>query len=150
MKLPVSELVAVAWLRTVPDMTASVGTTLPAVASWASTGFLQVSHAGGRPDRYTPQRASLMQIGCYAANLNGAKPPWGAANQLAEFVIANTYNGVDDLDPTQRAVTLPAGFLSAKVYTVEAVTEPRRMVDDEARIAHYTVDAIFTWAAVTS
>lgn len=150
-KLPHSELVARAWILSIPGMLASVGMTLPGeILSWAEHGFYQLSLAGGRRDRDTPVARSLIQVDCFAANVGGAKPPWNAANQMAEVIIAQTYGGVDDAIPTARIVTLPSGYQQARVQTVEVTSEPRRMVGDEARIAHYSLDLIFTWVPVVA
>ncbi len=146
---PHSELVAKAWILSIPGMLASAGTTLPGqVDSWAANGFYQLSVAGGRRHRDVPQTGVLIQVDCFAANTSSGKPPWGRANQMAETVIANTYNGVDTVDRSRRLVTLPAAYYPAIVQTVEAVTEPRRMLGDESRIAHFSFDALITWIPV--
>ena len=61
---PTAELVAQAWLATIPGITSSmVATVLPAKApSWAATGFLVVATAGGNSEMYVPVHRSLVQV----------------------------------------------------------------------------------------
>lgn len=145
---PHTELVAVAWLKGVPGVPAGgVGTTLPGDASTWPDGFVQVTGAGGSPNRDVPQRHSVVQLDFWAAN-RGAKPAWGRANQLAECIIDHCYdNSVSAATPVQRHVTLPAGYLGARVQTAEALTDPRRMGGDEARYGHYSLDLLLAWVA---
>lgn len=149
--LPHTELVARAWILSIPGMLASVGTTLPGdIATWAEHGFYQLSLAGGRRDRDVPQSRSLIQVDAFAATPNSGRPPWSKANQMAEVIVAQTYGSVDDPTPAARVVTLPTGYQQARVQTVEVTSEPRRMLGDEARIAHYSLDMIITWVPVVA
>lgn len=146
---PHTELVAVAWVRGVPGIPAGgVGTTLPADASTWPEGFVQVSVVGGSPDRDVPTRRSVVQLDCWAAN-RGSKPSWGRANQSLEVIAHHCYgNTPSSAVPVQRRVTLPTGYLDARVLTAEVLTDPRRIPSDEARYAHYSMDVLLTWVAV--
>ena len=148
--LPHSELVAVAWLRSIPSMLASAGTTLPKEATTWADGFLRVSIAGGRSDRDVPQHSPLLQVDVFFPNRGSGRPPWNKANQLSEQIRAACYPRGDDANPTQRTVTLPTGYQQARVQSAEVVTEPRRMLGDDARYALYALDLSLTWVAVPS
>jgi hypothetical protein len=150
--LPHDELVAVAWLKGIPGVPATgVGTTLPGDNStWAASGYLQVSVVGGSPDRDVPMHRPLIQVDSWAVNVNGAKPPWGKANQLAEVVVAAGYGRQDDAAPAQRIVTLPANYQQARVHAAYVVMAPRRILEDDARFARYQMDLQMAWSAVPS
>lgn len=148
--LPTNELVAIAWLKGITDLpTDAIGTTLPAVDSWADTGFIEVGVVGGSPDRDIPVRRPVLGIQCWAANANSGRPPWGKANQLAEIIAAACYGGVDDVVPSQRVVTMHVpGYQQARVTAAYFVTEPRRIPRaDDARYAMYSGDLQMHWTA---
>jgi len=141
-KLPTNELVAVHWIRSIegiPDT--GVATQLPADNStWAASGFVQVTLTGGAPDLYTPQNQPLIQVDCWATNPNSEKPPWGKANNLAEIIKAATYD-----KRYWGHLGLPATHENARVLGSVAVSEPRRVLGDEARFACYTFDLQLFW-----
>lgn len=143
--LPTTELVAEAWLgQRVPGIVqGQVATTLPkpseaGVISWADEGFVQVQALPGGPaDVDLPQwRRAVCQLDFWAATPSGKVPPWALANRLVELVRAATetqaYGG---------AVTLREGYLGARVQAAYFETEPRRVLDDPAGYARFTVDA---------
>lgn len=148
--LPHSELVAVAWLLSISGMEASAGTTLPKDATTWADGFLRIAIAGGRSDRDVPQNKPLVQVDVFVPNRGSGKPRWGFANQIAEQIRAACYPRQDDAHPAQRTVTLPAGYQQARVQTAEVVTEPRRMLGDDARYALYSLDLQLAWVAIPS
>lgn len=140
--LPTNELVGIHWIKSITGIpTNSVGTTLPADNStWEASGFIQVQLASGNPDLYTPQNQPVFQVDCWAAKPNSQKPPWGKANNLAEIIKAATY------DKTYwGSLALPATHDDARVLGSVAVTEPRRVLGDEARFANYTFDLQLFW-----
>lgn len=147
---PNSELVTVAWIKGITGIpSSSVGTTLPGDnTTWATSGFVQVGVAGGTPDIDLPVARPVMDVRCWAVNPGSARPPWGKANQLAEIIRAACYHPQDDDDPTQRTVTLPAGYQQARVLCAYWVTEPRRIPGDEARYACYGGDLAVHWVAI--
>ena len=147
--LPHTELVAVAWLKGITDVpSAAVGTTLPKDATTWLDGYVQVSVVGGSKHRYVPQGQPVMQLDCWAANRGGAKPPWGKANQLAETIAQHCYGGVNSAAPVQRTVALPAGYQGARVQSAYVLSDPRRVLSDEARYACYSLDLQLFWVAV--
>lgn len=150
--LPQNELVAQAWLRDiegVPDN--AVGATLPADNStWAASGFVQYMVVGGSPGVYLPVSNPVMQIDCWATNAGGSsKPPWGKANYLASLIKNAGYGGVNSPSAPAREVVLPAEYLNARVMAAYALTEPRRLPNDEARYARYQFDMQFRWVVVS-
>ncbi len=123
---------------------------LPKDATTWADGFLRVAIAGGRSDRDVPQHRPLIQVDVFVPNRGSGRPPWGKANQLAAQIQAACYPRQDDANPAQRTVTLPTGYQRARVQTAEVVTEPRRMVGDDARYAHFSLDLSLTWVAIPS
>ncbi|WP_149264292.1 hypothetical protein [Actinomadura sp. K4S16] len=147
---PSSEIVAVAWLRTLPGIPPNgVATTLPGdTSTWHDTGFVTVHLTGGDPGLHVPQRAPVLQLDCWAANPNSQKPPWGRANALAERI-------VDACRPAQQRrlmgrIALPAPYQDARVQTANVETEPRRVYPDEARFADYMLELALYWVPVAA
>lgn len=143
---PNAELVASAWLRlAVPGI--GVATTLPKVdAAMRTSGFLRVQTVGGTPDTYVPMRAPVVAVEAWAAPAtdSSSQPPWGRANTLAERVLAATYNPV--LMNVAVDLSSAGDYLPARVRTVVAVSEPRRVTDDPSNFARFDLDLLFTWA----
>jgi len=140
--LPTNELVGVHWIKAVEGIPEnSVASKLPADAStWEAKGFVQVQLASGNPDVYTPQRQPVFQINCWAAKPNSEKPPWGKANDLAELIVNATWD-----KRYWGHLVLPATHDDARVLGSKALTEPRRVLGDEARFACYTFDLQLFW-----
>jgi hypothetical protein len=139
-----TELVAVAWLSSAAGIEpGQVATTLPSdAAAWEANGFLHVVGAvGGSPQLYQALREPVVQVDCYAVNLNSGKPPWGKAASLMELVVAATY----DEAGLQRALTLRPGYPEARVLTAHLMSEPRRMPGDDSSYARYTADLVLHW-----
>jgi hypothetical protein len=141
-----SELVLVAWLKTVPGIGTKVATRLPADnTSWAASGFAVVSGAvGGAIDLYVPQQRPVMQVDCYAINVGSDNPPWDIAADLASTIIAGTY----DTTLLNQALTLRTGYEQARVTGVSVDGGPRRMQADTAAQAWYQLDLRVDWIAI--
>lgn len=142
---PNTDLVAVAWLKlAAPGY--GVATSLPSDTSALRTsGFVQTRTVGGSPDMYVPMRSPVVSVTCWAApSVQGSdKVPWGRANNIAELIVAATYDrSLTDVD-----VTLPGDFPPAHVHTVIALSEPRRIEDDPANFARFDVDLVLNWTA---
>ncbi len=136
-----TELVAVAWISDVFD-TPMVSTNLPKdQTSWEDNGFVVVTTVGGAPHMYLPVRNPVVQIDCWAVNPTKGNPPWGKANNLAEEIQNSFY----DVQETPRDLVLKEGFPGARVLSAFTLMEPRRVYDDEASYARYTMTAQFTW-----
>lgn len=140
---PSSEQVTVSWLKGVPGLDPSkVATTLPGdPAVWSASGFVQVPTVlGGSPPVDTPLYAPVVQVDCWANNPNSQQPPWGKAASLAGAIEWATYRlGV------QRVVVMGGGFNNARVLSVYPVSPPRRVPDDEAGFARYSLDLVVRW-----
>lgn len=141
-----NDLVAVAWIKAALGLTGGVGTELPGdTSTWAASGFIQVGPVvGGASSAYNSQRAPVLSIECWAVTPNSRRPPWGAANTLAERVWA----ACGAVPTSNRAVTLPAGFPKVMVHGAVALTDPRRIYGDDSAFAHYQFDVSLTWKAV--
>lgn len=147
---PNTDLVAVAWLRRIPkvaDYGVGVATSLPADdAPLRERGFIRVTVVGGTPDLYVPLRRPIVAAECFAAPAEGSsKVPWARAGQLAEWVWESTYDGaMRDLP-----LDMPQdGYGRARVLTVSALTEPRRVPGDEAGYARFDVELELNWTGV--
>lgn len=146
---PTSELVAVAWLKTLAGLTAgNIATTLPKdVTTWATAGFVQVTGVGGTPNMYVPMANPVVSVDCWAATAQGANPPWGKANQLAEIIRTAT------LAHTAFPVLVdytPGNYNPARLHSAFLLTEPRRVPNDPGGYARYTFDLQLAWSEVAS
>jgi hypothetical protein len=149
---PTSELVALAWLGTLPDLTTNmVDTTLPADQdTWAELGFVTLGAdsggiIGGTPNKDMPLRAPVVSVHCWAVAPGSARPPWNKAAVLAEQVVAGTF----DETTMRRILTLPAGYSAARLNEAYPLTEPRRIPGDQGGYAHYQLDLQMHWVALT-
>ena len=149
---PNSELVAVAWLRTVLGLTAAmVSTRLPTDTTlWEESGFVTVGGGdgtgaviGGSPNREMPLRAPVVSVHCWAVKRGSGRPPWGKAAQLAELIVTGTY----DETRMRRQLTLPSGYQPARLNEAYALSEPRRIPADPSGYAHFQLDLQLHWVA---
>lgn len=151
-----SEIVAVAWLLGVGGITADanhVGVTIPERDpttgwAWEDTGFIQmVGVVGGSPGAHVPQRQAVVQIDTWAVNADSGLPPWGKARELAELIIADTYNTAANGDFGNRDVSalMPSGYHGAYVQSVWPLTEPRKVPNDPGAFARYTFELSLVW-----
>lgn len=140
---PVTDLVAQAWLASLPGFTAGmVGARLPQdTTGWETTGFVQVFTVGGTVENYTGVRHPRVQVNCWAVKPAGASPPWGRANALAETVIDGAVNGTGQ----QTTLALGAYHDPARVLSVTVASEPRRLPGDQGAYACYTFDMVINW-----
>lgn len=146
---PNSELVATTYLRSLNlgnPSSFGVGTTLPEDKTTWKDGFVQVSVVGGSPDIDVPTRRPVLQIDCWVPSINSSKPQWGRANTIAEQIIDALY--VTSNTGTQ--LSLGTSFKGAYIQSGYAVGEPRRISNDPAGHARYTLDITLTWVAVES
>jgi hypothetical protein len=141
---PTPRLVYVAWLRSLTwTTTPGIAGTLPIIGDWPGGLFISVSTVGGSPDGFAPLRDPVMQTSCWATGGTDLAN-WRAAHQLAERVLAATYGDVNT------TVTLPAGYASARVLSVSALTEPREIPNDPQQAAHVTVDVRLNYITAES
>lgn len=141
---PNSELVAMAWLALVPGITpAMVATTLPQdTTAWQSTGFIQVTGAGGDPGVDVPMSHPNVQLDFWAVS-GSAKPPMGKAMHLAQVVLTD---GIRARAGFQRALSMPvSGYRQAHLREILATGLPKRMPGDDGSYARVTMDVNFFW-----
>lgn len=152
-----SEIVAVAWLLGVGGITADadhVGVTLPGrneatdTWPWQDTGFVQmVAIVGGTPGVHVPSRQAVVQIDTWAVAADSGLPPWGMARELAELIIADTYDTAGNSGWGNRDVSslMPDGYGGAYVQAAWPLTEPRKVPNDPGAFARYTMDLSLVW-----
>jgi hypothetical protein len=134
-----STMVAKAWAASIPELDGIVGTSLPDISKWASSGFVTVGPVfPGTPGRYLPERGPVITFDAWAANARSKKVPWGRANNLAEILVNATYRDVP-------AVTMPAGFKPVFLEMVYPVSEVREVPEPQSNYAHYSVDIFVGW-----
>ena len=140
---PDSELVTQAWLATLPGFSsAMVASLLPTdTSTWATTGFLTTTVAGGTPGMYLPVRGPLVQVDCWAVKPGAQRPPWNHASQLAQAVVAGCYAA----NPV--TLTVKSGYGTARVMSVWPTMEPRRLYSDESSYARMQLDLRLDWTA---
>jgi hypothetical protein len=143
---PTSELVAVYWLKGLSGLGNLVATELPASASsWSASGFTQVSGVvGGTPSIDYALANPVVSLDFWANAPGSGRPPWNKANVLAEVARA----GMLDHPAVPRLLVLPAAYNNARVITVFPLQEPRKVRDDDAEFARYTMDSRFSWVEV--
>lgn len=148
-KLPTAELVAVAYgkrILALAGLTAPVVTTLPDVASWSSTGAVQVDGIVGSTGRENNLRDVVVAFSGWGARPGSDKPPWGQANGLLEIIRDSAFMDLGDgleleLEPanTYRSVRVQS------VTTQGVQGEPRRMADPDTSRAHYVMELRLFW-----
>lgn len=142
-----SELVAAAWIATIPGITTDiVATTLPTeITTWADTGFITVGpEFGGNPMTYVPMRRPVMQIDTWGVNPNVMTPNWGQASDLAELIMAACYDNLSLNLP----LNVRTGYNQARVAGAMPVTEPRRIRNDDANYGRYQLDVELHWIEI--
>ena len=158
-RLATSELVAIAWIGSIPAIvelagTQMVATTLPpdvnpdnTPAAWLRTGFITVTVVGGSPDIYLPVKKPVIQVDCWAARPGSNRPPWWQANVIAETIRYATLQRTG----FNRPLTLGANNVSypgAVVMAAYFLTEWRRLYSDAADYARYQADMAMTWQTI--
>lgn len=142
--LPNNELVAKHWLLGLTAVPANkVATTLPEdPAVWADTGFVHIAGVvGGGSNMYYRLHSPVLQIDCYAVNLNSDKPAWNRANQLAQQIWeAAMYEEAQ----IKRDVVLPTGYSNARILEALPLGEPVKR-PDAGSYAIYGFDLQLTW-----
>jgi hypothetical protein len=142
-----SELVAAAWIASIPAFTAGVSTQLPQdTTTWVEHGFVTVQTVGGSPHEYVPLRRPVVQVDAWATQAatpgrTTSKPPWFKAAHLIEWIVRETYHD----DRICRLLTLKPNYPKARVLTVSPAIEPRRVYGVEVGTARYTVDLFMQW-----
>lgn len=142
-----TDLVAVAWIRTIPGLVADgVATQLPAdETTWAANGFVVVpTQVGGAPHATMPLHRPVVQVECWGTVPGSDKLPWGIPDQLAAQIFA----GTQDRTTFGRPLTITAGgvtYPKARVLSAKMLTEPRRAWHDAGDYAGKTFSLALQW-----
>jgi hypothetical protein len=145
-----TDLVATAWLATIPGITSAMaGTRLPRPAAdgtvpWADTGFVQTTAVGGTPGMYVPLSSPVVQIDCWATQSNSDLPPWAKANALAMAV----WWAAQQNTGTETVLALRTGYADARVMSAYLLGEPRPIYGDPSDYARYTMNVAMNWIEV--
>lgn len=152
---PNSELVTCAWISSIPGFplgTNGVMTQAPKPEAWPVIGDIsqivttRVVGGSPKPNMQAPIAMPVMEIRCWATRLSSAKPPWFAANELAEDIrpaCSGRAPGVFG-----RILTIQANDVEYNGATVMATcihAEPRRIYSDPRNYAVYSMDVGITW-----
>jgi hypothetical protein len=87
-----------------------------------------------------------MEIKFWATKLLSNKPPWFAANQLAEIVRVEVYGR--QLGEFGRVLTIRPEYNKASVINTTIHIEPRRIYSDARNFAVYQMDLGIVWREV--
>lgn len=151
--LPNTDLVGVYWLKRNPKFSAAniggIATRLPSGAGAQAAmrrGFITTMVVGGAPNMELPIRSPIIAVSCWAAQAAGSqKVPWAQASQLAEWVWEMTYDRAHQ--NVSLVFSLP-GYAHARVMTVVALTEPRRIEGDAGTDARVDIELQLNWTGV--
>lgn len=144
-----TDLVAVAWIRSIPGLVADgVATQLPPdETTWAENGFVVVpTQVGGSPHATMPLRRPVVQVETWGTVPGSDKLPWGIPSQLAEQIRFGTY----DRASFSRLLTITAGGVTyplARVLSAKMLTEPRRIWSDRGDYAGVMFNLMLQWIA---
>lgn len=139
---PNAELVAIYWLKALEDLpTNQIGTTLPAESDdFAENGFIQVRSQGGVQDNESFMQRSILTLTANGYNKDSGKIPWAKVNNLLMIVKEGMESGA-------RVVTTPDAFNNARVFYVESVSDPQRVVGDGA-VGKYRMRIRLHWVEI--
>jgi hypothetical protein len=87
-----------------------------------------------------------MDIKCWATKLLSNKPPWFAANQLAEQIRVEIYGR--QLGEFGRVLNVRPEYNKASVMGISLHIEPRRIYSDARNFAVYQMDVGLVWREV--
>ncbi|MEV5710174.1 hypothetical protein [Actinoallomurus sp. NPDC052274] len=145
---PTSEMVAEAWIASIPGWQAGVGEQLPPDnTTWAPYGYVTVAVVGGTPDSDIPLKKPVVQVDCWACVPGSNRPPWWMAANLAEQIRSACYDMLTfgrELQPAVGDVTYP----TARATSVYPLTEPHRVYGDVGDNAGYSFDLQFQWVTL--
>jgi len=142
-----TDLVAVAWLRTLPGLVADgVSNQLPAdETTWAANGFVVVPMTvGGTPHSTMPLRRPVVQVECWGTVPGSDKLPWGIPSQLCEQIrmgCLDRQNFSRLLNISASSVTYP----DARVISAKMLTEPHRVWHDSGDYAGMLFSMALQW-----
>jgi hypothetical protein len=139
-----TEKVVVAWLSTIPGITAAmVDPQLPTNnATWAASGFITPYALGGTRDVYMPIGHPVVGLKCWAVDPDTGRPPWNMAADLAEAVAAGCFS-----NGTSQFLTLPYCDQNARLMSAYLIEEPRRTYGDTGDYACFNTTVALHWTA---
>ena len=156
---PNSELVAMAWIASIPApfgpfSSSMVATQPPAETSWPTNSdgvsqFITVTVIGGTPLLGMPVAQPIVEVKGWATKVGSNKPPWFAANDLLQRIWLSTMSKQPGV--FGRALTIENGtavFNSASCIEATVHTEPRRIYSDPRNWACYMMDMSLAWREV--
>jgi hypothetical protein len=138
----------ITWLGTfVP----AVASNLPKLDSWpvlsgTVRGFVTVPTVAGGTVHHAGVRVPVLQVETWAAILSSDAPQYGAAEQLAEDIVAaaNALNA----SGSSVLVRQRTGYNQAMIQCVPFMTEPRRLDDPDTGYARFLMDLALGWVEV--
>ncbi len=142
-----SQQVAVAWLKTLPNLSGvPVASTLAPMAQWAGQDFVVVTFGlGGIPDPYLLTHVPVMQIDCFAKPPTSSnKPAWNRASMTAECIRDACYTA-----HASGILHFTGGFPDVHLDGVAPKSEPRRVLSDLAAFARYSIDLEFSYSPIS-
>ncbi|HET9234928.1 MAG TPA: hypothetical protein VFP10_12375 [Candidatus Eisenbacteria bacterium] len=138
----------ITWLSGVVPAVAS---NLPALDSWpvlsgTVRGFVTVPTVAGGTVEYAGLRVPVLQVETWAAVPSSDRPQYGAAEQLAEDIVAavNALNAT----PAPVLVRQRVNYLRAMIQCAPFMTEPRRLDDPDTGYARFLMDLALAWTEV--
>jgi len=143
---PSAQQVTIAWLKTIPELNAAdVASTLALIKDWSGQDFIVAGVGlGGIPRQGMATRFPVIQVDCFAKAPNSSRPAWNRASMSAEAILDATYGA----GQSNTNLEIPGGFMAAYLSSVEAMSFPRRVENDQAAIARYTLDVQMTYIPV--
>lgn len=152
---PTDEIVAAAWIGTIPGLSpAMVGEQLPpdvnadgTIAAWLATGYVTVAVAGGTPHDLLPVKRPVIQVDCWATVPGSNKPPWSMAAAISSTILRATWDRYRIprlLAPVINGVAYPAAI----VRSAYMATTFRRLYDDQGDYARLQGDLALSWVTV--
>lgn len=139
---PDSEMVAVTWLRSLPELSdVGVATTLP--AKWEDA-FVVINLLPSGASAYSLLREPLVQVNVFARPKNtSTKPLWARAASLAEEIYWAACIGTNSCF---EVLSFGSTYHTVTLGCVEPKREPTRISGDLQAFAGYSLDLAFTYA----
>jgi hypothetical protein len=146
-----TDLVGVAWLKTVPGLDpTAVATRLPKtggevdVTKLRTSGFVVWRSGLGGVSSGKLRRAIGVAEFWAAPDAGSSQVPWGRASDITEAVYAELS---DEFSTVANAVTvtLPGDYHPARVHTVRALGEPQKVEGDPSGFARFDINIEINW-----
>ena len=145
-----SRLVFIAWIASIPGLTASgTGNQLPPdETTWSQGGYVVVpATVGGTPEGNMPLRKPVGQVECWATIPGSDKLPWNLAAGLCEEI----YRATLDRQNFGRLLTITddgVPYPSARASSAKVLTEPHQIWSDVGDYAGWQFDLLLQWTQI--